>query len=280
MNNSPEFQAVQSNIGITEYAGKRSSMEDRSVVANPFMGDPGKTFIGLFDGHGGIRGAEIAAENLSRYFHRAYYNEFHQRQGKTIPQMLNEAFVLTDQEIERTVNSGTTAVVVYKNGDSLTVANAGDSRAVLVTDNGFRRVTEDNKATNPSGIFRVTKAGGKAVNSYLMMPRGGGLAVSRALGDREFSGVVIPNPNVYQHQVTKRDIGLILACDGIWDVVSDALAAQIVKIVGNPRAASQALVTEAYRRGSGDNLSAIVLNLQSPKRQENTYSKIASFFRR
>lgn len=266
MKNSPEFQLAQLNIGTAEHAGKRPLMEDRSIVVNPFMGDPRKVFIGLFDGHGGAGGAEIAARNLSSYFHRAYYDEFYQKQGKTIPQMLNEAFVLTDQEIERTEKSGTTAVVAYKDGDNLTIANAGDSRAVLVTRDGYRRITEDNKATNKSGVFRVNKAGGVLARNYLMMPNGDGLAVSRALGDRAFSGVVIPNPNVYQHKITKGDIGLILACDGIWDVVSDALAAQIIKAVGSPGIASRALVNEAYGRGSGDNLSAIVLNLSDSKR--------------
>lgn len=275
MNNSPEFQARLSNIGSAESIGKRSSMEDRSVVIERFMGDPNKKFFGLFDGHGGSKGAEIAAGNLSTHFHRAYYNEARLRQGKTVPQMLKEAFVLTDQDIENTDRSGTTAVVAYQDGQNITVANSGDSRAVLATQDGFRRITADNKATNDSGIFRVTRAGGIIRGSHLMMPNGQGLAVSRALGDREFRNVVIPDPKIYQATITRNYIALILACDGIWDVIPDIQAAQIVKAVPNPTVASRALVNEAYRRGSGDNLSAIVVKFPKSK-PANIFSRIFS----
>lgn len=272
MNKTPE---VQINIGTTESIGKRFSMEDRTVIVENYMGDPNKRFVGLFDGHGGYKAAEIAARNLPNYFHSAYYNEYIQRTGKNIPQMLTEAFVYTDQQIEQIDQSGTTAIVVYQDGHNVTIANAGDSRAVLVTNDGVRRITYDNKATNPSGIFRVTRVGGIIRGVHLMMPNGNGLAVSRALGDREYRNVVIPNPNVYQGVITKNDKALILACDGVWDVVSDDLAANIVKSSINPKIASRHLVAQAYGRGSGDNLSAVVIGFTHP-RKPGFFSRIFS----
>lgn len=92
-----------------------------------------------------------------------------------------------------------------------------------------------------------------------------GLAVSRAFGDRELKQpqpLVTAQPEIATYQVDwEEDEGLVLATDGLWDVVQDADAAQIVlqHAAAGPEACSQALVAAAKARGSADDITAQVV---------------------
>lgn len=66
-----------------------------------------------------------------------------------------------------------------------------------------------------------------------------------------------------QVQLTKNDELLILACDGVWDVLTSDEAVKLVqfrKIVGDdPTSAAKYLAKFAYMRGSDDNISVLVV---------------------
>lgn len=109
----------------------------------------------------------------------------------------------------------------------LYIANCGDSRAVLCRDGSPVFTTQDHKPGLPSEKERIVKAGG----SVMVQRVNGSLAVSRALGDYEYKNVegmgpceqlVSPEPEIF---VRDRDDGLdeflVLACDGIWDVMTN-----------------------------------------------------------
>jgi serine/threonine protein phosphatase PrpC len=95
----------------------------------------------------------------------------------------------------------------------------------------------------------------------------GALAVSRAFGNFELGDVTRPDPDV--SKVTLRgtstdyaDRFLVLATDGLWDYVSDADAAEVVRRAvrgrsGHSRAAER-LVFRALEAGTTDNVTAIV----------------------
>jgi len=62
----------------------------------------------------------------------------------------------------------------------LTIANLGDSRAVIgLQDGSALRITKDHKATDPTEQDRVKAAGGMIYNNRV----NGVLAITRALGD-------------------------------------------------------------------------------------------------
>jgi protein phosphatase PTC1 len=92
----------------------------------------------------------------------------------------------------------------------------------------------------------------------------GGLAISRSLGDSELrKEIIIPNPELTQRKIVKQDKFLILACDGVWDVLTDEQAANVVRASydASPRkpaaTAAESLVREAHDRGSGDNITGV-----------------------
>lgn len=83
-------------------------------------------------------------------------------------------------------------------------------------------------------------------------------------GDRDLKPLVSAEPDVFG-PIARRELELlIVACDGVWDVFSDDDALDVVwPLRADPEAAAVALRNAAYRRGSGDNISVIVLVLPS-----------------
>ena len=100
----------------------------------------------------------------------------------------------------------------------LYVANAGDTRAVLCKNGAAERLSKDHKATEPSEIQRVNEAGGAIIDKRVA----GGLAVSRALGDHAYKTFgVTAEPYVVRYVLRPFDKYLIIASDGVWDVITD-----------------------------------------------------------
>jgi serine/threonine protein phosphatase PrpC len=75
---------------------------------------------------------------------------------------------------------------------------------------------------------------------------------------------VSAEPDVFG-PLARRDLELlIVACDGVWDVISDDDAMAVVwPLRADPEAAAVALRDVAFRRGSTDNISLVVIVLPS-----------------
>lgn len=109
----------------------------------------------------------------------------------------------------------------------------------------------------------------------------GTLSVSRALGDvgfkqlkeRLFPGVafagdlVTATPETRLVRLPAGPCFVILACDGLWDVLSNDKAAELAALElrrggpDGPRAAAQALVEKAVSRGTLDNVTVMVVEV-------------------
>ena len=128
---------------------------------------------------------------------------------------------------------GCTACVALVLGDAAYVANAGDCRAVMCVDyaaDAHVALTTDHAAdTNEDERRRVEAAGGTL--RRVAGGRGGGdtwrvghagLAVTRAMGDADCKGDgVTALPEVTKVHLTPAHEYLVVACDGLWDVVSN-----------------------------------------------------------
>ena len=112
------------------------------------------------------------------------------------------------------------------------------------------------------GLWRVTSASGVGVS--LKRPTVSlYLAVSRAIGDLTLktpSPIVSARPEVRIERLRGDDLFVVVACDGIWDVLSDQAAVDIAaEHVHSPQEAAQAIVRAALAKGSGDNLTVTVV---------------------
>ncbi|KAJ7560971.1 hypothetical protein O6H91_03G008100 [Diphasiastrum complanatum] len=183
---------------------------------------------------------------------------------------------------------GSTAVVAVVGLCQIIVANCGDSRAVLSRGGKAIPLSSDHKPDREDELARVEAAGGRVIfwDSYRLL---GVLAMSRAIGDRYLKPYVIADPEVTYTPRVQEDEFLILASDGLWSVLSNEAACDIVRKCMTGRckvslvcrsscstnlnsddslasAAASLLTKLAFARGSNDNISVVVVDLTEKKR--------------
>ncbi|XP_056849248.1 protein phosphatase 2C 3-like [Raphanus sativus] len=129
---------------------------------------------------------------------------------------------------------GSTAVVSVVTPEKIVVANCGDSRAVLCRNGKPVPLSTDHKPDRPDKLDRIQEAGGRVI--YWDGPRVlGVLAMSRAIGDNYLKPYVSSEPEVTVTDRTEEDEFLILASDGLWDVVTNEAACAMVHMYLNKR---------------------------------------------
>jgi len=246
-----DFQgSTRFTVGFSDSKGKRPTMEDEIVILG--MGPRcriNEDYFALFDGHGGIDASAFAATTLHERLDKHLCTN-----GGDVIRALVQAFHNTNTVmcVNKGMMCGTCALVSFIQGNNLYIANLGDSRAVLGCKGrcGFA-LTKDHKPELPEEIARITNLGGfvqppnKASAAYRVM---GKIAVSRALGSRNTKPFISHDPDIYHLVLSEDDYFLILACDGIWDVVSDQDASEIVFASHDPQTASSRLIKLALER--------------------------------
>ncbi|XP_031407398.1 probable protein phosphatase 2C 33 [Punica granatum] len=193
--------------------------------------------------------------------------EKQQETFQTLKQSFLKAFRGMDRELRMFTNidcfcSGTTAVTLVKQGDFLVTGNVGDSRAVLGTrdkDNYLNAVqlTVDLKPNLPGEAERIRKCKGRVfalqdepevARVWLPNNDSPGLAMARAFGDfclKDFG--LISVPEISCRRLTEKDEFVVLATDGIWDVLSNKEVVDIVASTSARSSAARALVQSAVR---------------------------------
>ena len=87
------------------------------------------------------------------------------------------------------------------------------------------------------------------------------LAVTRSLGDHSMKEFVVCDPFVTRTVLDDKDDLLILACDGVWDVMTDQEAVDHIKDEADGEKAAKALLERSLALGTSDNVSVQVLRL-------------------
>eukprot|EP00752_Nemacystus_decipiens_P008686 g7753.t1 len=249
------------------------------------QGLEGHSFVAVYDGHGGALCAAYAGENMMRHIREtaefAEYSEMAVKDTAVLEKALYAAFLSCDDSVKVSQDkncdgdrSGSTAVASFVTPTHVVLAHAGDSRAVLAS--GQKVVaTQDHKPYNDGERARIEKAGG-----VVSMKRvDGDLAVSRALGDFQYKDEdlkpeeckVSPAPETQSILRSGQDEFLLLACDGIWDVLSNEDCAQAVREVfedgeSDLGLACEELLDMCLFEGSRDNMSAVLVAFPALKR--------------
>lgn len=176
---------------------------------------------------------------------------------------------------------GSTSLVVVVSPCQIIAANCGDSRAVLCRGTQAIPLTVDHKLDRQDELARIEEAGGQIL--YWQGPRVEGvLSMTRAIGDHYLKPWIISEPEVAFTTRSDEDECLILASDGLWDVLSNE---QVVKVARNSlreerrkallndsslppaHSAADSLLCCALAEYSDDNISIIVVDLKSRKRR-------------
>jgi len=181
------------------------------------------------------------------------------------------------------VHAGCTSICAVIVDKTLTVANAGDSRGVLCRKEGVTSpLSFDHKPSQDREMKRITGAGG-FVNQFGRV--NGNLNLSRSIGDMKYKQVpgippygqmITAEPDITQVILEIDDEFIILACDGIWDCLSNEEAVKYVydridakstidigiemldEIVSKDPRVSQGI--------GGDNMTVMIIDLQPQNR--------------
>lgn len=262
------------SYGYASSPGKRASMEDFYETRIDGVDGEMVGLFGVFDGHGGARAAEYVKHNLFSNLIK------HPKFISDTKSAIADAFSHTDTEFLKSENNqikdaGSTASTAILVGNRLLVANVGDSRAVICRGGNAFAVSRDHKPDQTDERQRIEDAGGFVMWAGTWRV-GGVLAVSRAFGDKLLKQFVVSDPEIQEETIDNSLEFLILASDGLWDVVTNEEAVAIVKPIQSPEEAAKSLIQEASQRGSTDNITIVVVRFldnqtgSSPNGRQNT----------
>lgn len=265
-------------------------MEDAHTHLLSLPDDPRCAFFAVYDGHGGPKASQFAGINL----HKQILQQEDYAQGN-LPEALRKGFLALDEQMRsddemRDDVSGATAVVVLIKDDVIHCANVGDSRAVVSVCGEARPLSFDHKPANEKEAKRILAAGGWVEFNRV----NGNLALSRALGDFVFKRneaippeqqIVTAYPDVITENVTEDHEFVVLACDGIWDVLSNQEVVDFVRerLAENrdPQTICEELLTrclapDSQMGGVGcDNMTVVIVGLLQKQSPEHLVSKCA-----
>ncbi|KAE8731837.1 putative protein phosphatase 2C 18 [Hibiscus syriacus] len=250
--------------------GKKGTNQDAMLVWENFSSRSDTIFCGVFDGHGpfGHMVSNKVRDSLpiilctqwktSLTGDQSSLNKSENAPESTVSE--DAASLSMDDECF----DGTTAVTLVKQGQDLVIGNIGDSRAVLAMrdkDNSLIAIqlTVDLKPDLPREAARIQQCKGRVFSlqdepevARVWLPNNDspGLAMARAFGDfclKDFG--LISMPDVFYRRLTERDEFIILATDGVWDVLSNKEAIDIVASAPSRSTAARALVDCATQHG-------------------------------
>ena len=224
-------ESVVAGVSHSCLRGWRMSMEDEAVLE---LIGPALGCFAVLDGHGGGFCSKWAAEELPRrlqHVPQSVERASDADEARQVAQQLSEAVRQMDADLRTRGRPawacGSTLVTLLVTERSLTVANLGDSRAVLCRAGMALPLSRDHKPKSAAERQRILQAGGFIHDGRV----NGDLSLSRALGDFRHKVVadlppskqpVSAEPEVRCTARLRTDLFVVLACDGVWDVMSSA----------------------------------------------------------
>ena len=190
---------------------------------------------GVFDGHGGGGVSNILVNkiNIFKYFidkltkdilTKDKYNKFILKVYDVIQKLL------INHEVKANKMGSTALISIiypYKDNYNIKIINLGDCRAVLCNKNNIGiPLTIDHKPNHWIEKKRITDLGGVIEYFKDDDPRISGLSVSRSFGDLDCK-YISQEPDIFDYKFNN-DKFMILACDGLWDVLSNQEAIDYV----------------------------------------------------
>jgi protein phosphatase 2C family protein 2/3 len=241
--------------------GPREYMEDTYVFKK--IGKD-KALFAVFDGHGGDAVAKMCAD-LTPQIAAQIVAEEHD-----VGIALRRIYAELDNQCiiqNLSMSTGACAAIVIVTKERIWFSNCGDTMTVVFDANGAQLMSEEHKVSNE--ISRLEKAG--AIITHYDCPRiFGGLNIARSIGDHAQKLFVPSTPYICSTHIQRNGVKwFAIASDGIWDVMDHNEFAKVhnelMPIAIKPAKALSTIVSHAYQRGSGDNITVVYCNLDSNK---------------
>jgi serine/threonine protein phosphatase PrpC len=251
--------------GVTDLGRVRSNNEDFFRIVDSL-----NLFV-LSDGMGGEAHGEVASEmaveTIVKYCAEPHSDLDATEIGNFQPtwsektRLLTNAVHLANRKIYESAEAhpeqrgmGATLTAAWIDGQKLSIAHVGDSRAYLLRGGTLQQLTSDHSLVAEQvrrGILTAAEAEESEMQSVLL----------RALGATPEIEV-----DTDEHALFARDI-LMLCCDGLTRMVTDPEIAGTLQAEVDPRKAAEKLVQLANERGGVDNITVIVVRIGSESRR-------------
>ncbi|WP_454684126.1 bifunctional serine/threonine-protein kinase/phosphatase [Ancylobacter moscoviensis] len=270
------------DVGLASHIGKaRSAMEDAVAVIET----PDVLVAGLFDGFRGGHVSEFCARQLPMTLIAEMAAT-----GEDAWSAMHAAFAAVEARLDATdvaAACGSTAVAALLREDDLTIAWLGDSPAYLLrkrpegTDAVVIPLVDGHRPERADEAMRVMNAGGVVERERRWLDNGeavpwgplrvfagsraahgAGLAVSRAFGATAFKPAIGSEPEVLRLERREDDLFLMLASDGVPDVLDAEAASRLILSAGSAQEAADAVISAVLQNGAPDNAGVVVVDLR------------------
>lgn len=304
------FSGLSFMVGVAENRNSsyRAKMEDVHTYVANFAERVDWGYFAIFDGHAGKETARWCGNNMHGLLEQEIQvreqnlgpNDATQHDLYDVRELLCNVYVKADEMIAkdgsgRSGCTAATAVLRWETAENnssvdtkidpsslskfdfvpqknhrrmLYTSNVGDLRIVLCRAGRLFRLSYDHKASDRNEVRRIQDSGGLIVNNRV----NGVFAITRSLGNSYIKNLVTGKPFTTSTQITDQDEFLILACDGVWDVLTDEAACKYVQSVFrlqednnqnyDPIEAAKKLCKLAIDKGSTDNITVMVVKLE------------------
>jgi len=265
----------------------KANQDEFAVLTPNEFGNTSHAIFGVFDGHGGVgdKCAIFAAKKLPSFLKN---DASKMSTGDVaIKQILMKNFLDVNKQlhVSREIDdsmSGTTAVTALFNGNDLWVANVGDSRCIIISEDETgclvtRALSTDQTPYRRDERARVRKYGARVLNVDQLegyepihddwdmtlgeeVDEGGdppriwaqdgpypGTAFTRSIGDAVAEDLgVTAEPEVVKYTLSKKDKLLVVASDGVWEFLTNKEVMEIVLRSSNPLEAVRRLWRDSF----------------------------------
>jgi len=214
-------------------------MEDaHNVFLNADKNLDNVSFFAVFDGHGGNEVSQLLGKQMFNEIKRT--EEYHEgNYGKAIISASLEIDAkMSNMCHEKSDMPGSTAIMSLIVGKELYVGNIGDSRCVVCINGKAYPMSVDHKPRNKKEARRIKRAGGHIDPKRGTLIDGERtLGVARAIGDVVYKKnklrsrkdqIVCAIPDIMSQTIDPTWQFMILACDGIWDILTNEQAIDFV----------------------------------------------------
>ena len=245
-------------------------MEDKSKSIENFNNDKNQMVFEIFDGHGGEEMSTYLQANLAKI----YKQNLLLNKGNIILSLKN-AFHDADDEMRGQLNmeglgsTGTLVHIVRRLGPVLEVysANVGDSRVSLISPEHIIRLSYDHRTTDEKEKKRILESGMEIIDDRIC----GTLMLTRIFGNYEYKEENENENNkglICEPFISKIEIDLsienqflILASDGIWDILTEEEVQNIIKKYQDTQKICSIIIKKCLENEAWDNMSVFAVKL-------------------
>src|SRR3954471_14365171 len=236
----------------------RGLSEKRPLNEDSYLADAARGIFVVADGVGGAEAGEVASQTAVDVLDDAFQHKVND--GEDVEDLMELAIQRANSSIHQMAQDNprfsmmaTTVVALHVEGNRATIGHVGDSRLYRITPDGnLHRETDDH-----SIVEEEVRAGRMTPEQAANHPSKN--VISRALGAEE-------SVEADMKVIEVEDGSAFLLCtDGITRHLPDGELRDLMTSEGTPSQLCEEMKRRCYQRGAEDNLTAVIVQVGTPK---------------